>query len=185
MITSIKIFSFYFNCKKCFQDNICIENFNSLVNIIHFNNQSKYIIDKCSKIVGLIKSNNFSFFDFKMYVIYCFLMTNKLNWKYIDIQEIPKVSKLFLSSQIKKDKETILKLNEKLNFKNICDFYSVNSNGNNIMLDLTLKGIISPFTYITLFNKGIKHMEESKYELSEQLIKFNSITKKINSINSI
>jgi hypothetical protein len=174
-ITKLKVFSFFYNCRKCFSEGVDIKNLNSLVNTVHYNRQGKYIMEKCSNIVRRIRSNNFSFFQYKVYILYLSIFKDTVNWNDIDLNDIIKIARLFTSRQFQKDKDFLLQLNKKLSFENINFLYKVNANGNNIMLDLVLKNKISPYTYMKLYREDIY----KKYISSITLNRINRITEMI------
>ena len=86
---------------------------------------------------------------------------------------------MYTHMQFLKDKMFILKLNEKLGFNNIGDLFYVNSNGNNILIDLMAEGKVSPIFYIMMYKKGVKQCITSKYKTSALYNRVNKITKAI------
>lgn len=184
MIRPIKVFSFFHNSKLYFQDNKAVD-LEKSVNFRHYNNVPKYITDKCVRVVNGINNCHFTLSDFKKYIFKLHMFNNKVTWKMIDVDEISEIKSLFSDERYKRDKnfvETTLKklqsdISEKFNVNNLFD---VNANGNNHLLDLMSKGVVSPIYYLITFNKHISDANLNKYDMSDSLIRLNETTKKIN-----
>jgi len=177
MIKSINIFSFLHNCKQCFNSDKDID-LNKTVNKMHFNRQQEFVVRLCDKIVGGIKNNHFSFYDFKLYIFTLYLFNDKVNWHDIKINDINEVSKKCTNEQYIKDNTFIDSLLKTLKL-DISHLMMVNSNGNNILLDLIIEGKISPIYYILKYKKlDVKN----KYDISNKLELINKRTETIKHI---
>jgi len=171
------VFSTFQNVKSYFEKGKDID-FNSRVSTIWLNRSPDYVKGYCEKIVRYINNGHFDLQDFKIYLLYHFIFNDRLYWKDVKVTEIQRISTLFTEKNLRKEEAFMLELAKKLKIKNINTYYKTNSDGNNILLDLILKGMISPLFYIVMFEHGWDE-SENKYDVSNQLIKLNNITKLI------
>ena len=184
MIRPITIFSFFHNCKLYFKDNKIVD-LEKSVNVNHYNRLPEYVSNSCSKVVGRINNNHFSFYDFKIYVFKMYMFYKSVTWKKIDLNNVSETKTLFSNDRYKNDKKLIENLLEKLNSDtsyelSVHNLFDVNANGNSILLDLILDGVVSPMYYIMQYDKNIGKANLTKYEVSDSLIRINSTTEKIN-----
>jgi len=174
MITSINIFSFLHNCKLVFVENKDVD-INKTVNKMHFSRQPNYVIDICSRIVGRINNNHFSFYDFKLYVFMMYLLKDKVNWKDIVLTDVIIVSKKCSNERYLKDNTFVDSILNKLDME-FSDLLKVNSNGNNILLDLILQGKISPVYYVMRYNQPEEYLSNVEFKISNDLNRINKRT---------
>jgi len=157
-------------------------NLNHKLNPIVFNRQTRLIKQKCSNVVALINSGHFKFVDFKLFVIYSYMLLNRFNWSGVSEDSITRSLASFKLSRYEKDREYVKNISGRLGITNIREFFSINSNGNNLLYDLIKQGKISPVLYIKKFNIGLKEFSKTKYDVSEELNRFNKGIKIIKSI---
>ena len=105
-----------------------------------------------------------------------------MNWNNVDERKVKDISRMFTGKQLAKDTKFVEELIEKTEFNNISELYKVNSNGNNILLDLILDNKMSLAFYINNFKNGMSCFDSAKYELSEKLRRVNESIKFINTI---
>lgn len=186
MVRKIEIFSFFHNCKQVFTDKKEIS-LDRLVNVVHFNRQSRFIMSKCNKVVQGINNNHYSFYNYKQYVLNLYMFNKKVSWGMVIPNDIAKIKKLFSNERYKKDKQFVENLVVRLKSDaskkfNVYNMYDVNSNGNNILLDLISSGEISPMYYLMNYQKVKENVNSTKYEASDNLSRLNETTEKINNI---
>lgn len=180
MISSIKIFSFLHNCKTCFEKYKVVD-LDKPVNKVHFSRQPKYLIDICSKVVGRINNNHFNFYDFKMYILTQYMFKEKINWSEIKLDTISDASKNCSNIKYEKDSEYIKNLLNAIEM-DVSDLFKVNSNGNNILLDLIIEGKVSPIYYILQYHNPDEFFANPKYDISSKLDLINKRTETIKNI---
>lgn len=178
MIKSINIFSFVHNCKQCFEADKLVD-LDKTTNPMHFNRQPEFVVRMCDKIIGSIKNSHFSFYDFKIYVFMLYLFKNKVNFRDININDIVGVKEKCTNKRFEKDGMFIDGLLKKVNL-DISDLWLVNSNGNNILLDLILEGKISPIYYVLTYKPF--DYDSAKYDVSDDLKLINRRTETIKNI---
>jgi len=131
--------------------------------------------------VNRIKNNHFSFYDFKLYVLMLYMFNEKISWNHINIKDISKVANYCSKKQYEKDGVFIEQLLNKLDMDKSV-LYEVNSNGNNILLDLIIEGKIYPTYYLLNYNVPDEYFHNSKYDISDLLSLINIRTKTIKKI---
>lgn len=180
MIKSINVFSFLHNCKQCFNLNKNID-LDKTVNIMHFNRQPEFVIKLCDKIVGRIKNNHFNFYNFKLYILTKYLLNETVNWRDIKIDDVYEISEKCTDKKYARDNIFIDSLLMKIKLGR-SSLLTVNSNGNNILLDLILDGKISPIYYVLQYENPDDYFKDPKYDLSNKLTLINKRTETIKQI---
>ena len=134
---SNNIYSIFRNIENTMKRNVRKEHpFHRLLLGKIFDNERLGIKQQCISITRHINSNLFSLNDFKCYMLYKHFFLEKVTWKDVDIKEIPLVAKLFAPKTLKKETQLIKDICERANISDMDSLYKINSNGNNILLDL-------------------------------------------------
>lgn len=101
---------------------------------------------------------------------YCFYILNMLlcssdeilfkpsEW---ELEQISNIGELFEISRLKKDRETIKQILEKLNLETDDKLFNINSNGESIIVDFLLKKYISPIYIMRYMSKFVHDGTES------------------------
>lgn len=147
-----------------------------------YSNAHPSTISECKRIYSEIESNLYSHNDFLLFLIHNLIFEKKLIYlKKITENEIDKVKKLYTLQQFIIDKQFIIEIDERLQFKDINKYFEINVDGGNLIYEeLVMKKRISPVTYIKLGKKI--ELEEEK--MNEELKRFVKLTKEIKNILS-
>lgn len=173
MINSLDIFSIVNNFQIYFEKDKEV-NFKRICQISNYQYQPSFIKSKCLLVLRHINSNFFSIDDFKLY-IFCYYMTHdKFSWGDITQKSLSKVKDLFDENNIKKDIKLLKKIYEIEKFKDVNDFFKINSDRQNLLIALVQQGLISQLFYIRKWRIA----PQTKYKTSKKLEKINQYIKK-------